>query len=213
MVKNIYKVNLIQEQELDVLNEVDGVPWSKANDLIHFESPWSDEKISKIVFKALWNDVDLFFRFEVEDKSIHIEELNDSYESIGSSDRVELFFRQDSRLNPYYCLEIDSKARIMDFKASPDRKFDFEWNWPTEQIKVKSKISKKGFIVEGSISINSLKSLNLIKNGFIEAGIYRAKYNVNDFSEYTPTWITWVNPMTNLPDFHIDSSFGVLKLA
>ena len=176
--------------------------------LTDFCSPWSDEKQSEITFKALWDRENLFFNFTVSDPVIHLEKRDDSVESIGNSDRVELFFRPDHAMNPYYCLEIDPAARIMDFIAYPDTHFDFNWNWPKNDIAVKSAVNTNSFTVEGAISISSLKRLNLIQNNRIQTGVFRAKYNPKEDLSFEPTWITWVNPNTQTPNFHIASSFG-----
>ena len=180
--------------------------------MIDFNSPWDTKEVKKISFNALWDTKNLFFCFKVEDSEVHIHQSDDTNESINNSDRVELFFRTDDSMNPYYCLEIDPTSRIMDFIAKPGKNFNFYWNWPSEDIEVKSSIEKTHFIVEGAISIKSLTKLDLLKNGQIETGIYRAKYNKQSNGNYEPTWITWVNPMTQTPNFHIASSFGILKL-
>jgi hypothetical protein len=109
-------------------------------------------------------------------------------------------------------LEIDPASRIMDFKARPNKQFDFNWNWPSDDIKVKSAMESNCFTVEIAISLVSLTKLGLIKDDKIEAGIYRAKYNKQEDGNYEPTWITWVNPNTESPNFHTPSSFGVLHL-
>ncbi|MCD0468793.1 sugar-binding protein [Flavobacterium sp. JAS] len=207
-----YTVNLIEKNQLIITGKEDDNLWNKALTLTDFSSPWDSEKSSKITFKALWDTEKLFFSFTVFDTSIHIEKQNDSFESINNSDRVELFFRPDNTLNPYYCLEIDSEARIMDFIAYPNKNFDFNWNWPKGDILVKSSVNEDSFTVEGSISIQSLKDFKLIKNNKIETGIFRAKYSPNKNDSYEPVWITWVNPNTETPNFHIASSFGILTL-
>lgn len=63
----------------------------------------------------------MYFCYKVYDDNIHIDRQDDSIDSIGESDRVEIFFRTDENLNPYYCLEIDPTPRIMDFMASPKK--------------------------------------------------------------------------------------------
>ena len=112
----------------------------------------------------------------------------------------------------YYCLEIDPTPRIMDFKASPKKKFDFDWNWPNNDLIVKSTIKEDRFIVEIAITIQSLKNFDLIKDNSIEAGIYRAKYTKQENNLFEPTWISWVNPNTETPNFHVPDSFGNLTL-
>ncbi|WP_233588599.1 MULTISPECIES: sugar-binding protein [unclassified Flavobacterium] len=207
-----YDVHLIENKDLTVSGKGDDIAWAEAQILTDFCSPWNTKKVTETTFKALWNRDKLFFNFTVLDTEIHIEKQDESFESIGISDRVELFFRTDNGLNPYYCLEIDTSGRIMDFIAYPNKNFDFSWNWPKNDLVVKSSVQANTFMVEGSISIESLKSLNLIKNNIIETGVFRAKYSKAQNECYEPNWITWVNPNTETPNFHIASSFGVFIL-
>ena len=58
----------------------------------------------------------------------------------------------------------------------------------------------------------SLKSFNLLKNNRIETGVFRAKYIKTQNECFEPNWITWINPNTETPNFHIASSFGVFIL-
>jgi hypothetical protein len=203
-----YEVKLIEKKQLLISGKGDDPLWDTAMVLTDFCSPWNDDKQSDIIFKALWDRENLFFNFTVLDTVIHLEKRDESHESIGNSDRVELFFRPDNTMNPYYCLEIDTAARIMDFIAYPDKNFDFNWNWPKNDIEVKSAVNADSFTVEGAISIQSLKRFNLIKNNKFETGVFRAKYNQKEDLSFEPTWITWVNPNTETPNFHIASSFG-----
>lgn len=207
-----YKVNKIQEKQVIISGDGNLPIWKKANSLTDFSSPWNAESVKKIEFKAVHNSEKIFFQFKVDDNQTHIHPSENKNESINDSDRVELFFRSDASLNPYYCLEIDTTGRIMDFKARPNKEFDFNWNWQTEEIDVKSSLNQDHFIVEIAISIQSLKDLNLLKNGLIETGIYRAKYKQQKNNTFQPTWITWVNPDTATPNFHTPTSFGMLEL-
>ncbi|MBJ6367138.1 sugar-binding protein [Snuella sedimenti] len=186
--------------------------WEKAVVLSDFISAWDPEPVKKIEFKALYDDDNFYFLFKVYDREVHIDKTDDTNASINESDRVELFFRSDTNLSPYYCLEIDPSPRLMDFKAYPNRNFDFNWNWPQEDITIKSDIQDRFFTVEGAISLKSLSDLKLLKNNKIETGVFRAKYNKQPDSSYEPTWISWVDPQTPTPDFHIASAFGVFNL-
>ena len=207
-----YQVNLVAGNQLNITGKGDDRLWEEAMILTDFCSPWDAEKPLKIEFKALWDNVNLFFCFTVFDSEVHVDKKDDSIDSIGNSDRVELFFRPDASLNPYYCLEIDPSPRVMDFIAYPDRNFNFDWNWPKEDLVVKSFIKDSSFTVEGAISIESLKRFDLIKDNKIETGIFRAKYAKKDGVNYEPTWISWVNPNTETPNFHTPTSFGELNL-
>lgn len=207
-----YNVNCIEKNSLILTGKGDSLLWNKADILTDFISPWDGKKIEKIEFKALWDAENIYFFFKVYDSHVYIDLKNNNFDSIGSSDRVELFFRTDSNLNPYYCLEIDPTPRIMDFVAYPDRNFNFDWNWPKNDLMVKSQIKKDQFTVEIAISITSLKELNLIKKNKIETGIFRAKYFEHENSTFEPVWISWINPNTVSPDFHTATAFGELNL-
>ncbi|WP_017497335.1 sugar-binding protein [Flavobacterium sp. WG21] len=182
--------------------------WENANCLTDFCSPWKSDPLLKIEFRALWDLENFFFNFRVFDTGIYIDQKDDSFDSINNSDRVELFFRTNESLDPYYCLEMDTAGRLMDFRARPNKEFDFEWKWPKNDFEIKTSKDEISFTVEGRISIKSLKELNLIHNNTIEAGVFRAKFLENEKRQYEPTWISWVNPDTETPNFHIASSFG-----
>lgn len=207
-----YKINSIQKKDIILSGKGNHSIWGDANSLTNFSSPWNNEPIKRIEFKAVHNSEKIFFQFKVDDNHVHIHTSLDKNDSINNSDRVELFFRSNASLNPYFCLEIDPLARIMDFKAKPNKDFDFNWNWPKNDIEVKSIMEPDYFIVEIAISLQSLKDLNLLKDEKIETGIYRAKYNQQKDGSFEPTWIPWVDPNTEMPNFHTPSSFGLLEL-
>jgi hypothetical protein len=207
-----YQVNLIDKKLQNENVILDSSFWENANCLIDFCSPWDEKPVSKIEFKAIHDRENFYFKFRVFDTNIYIDQKDDSVDSIGNSDRVELFFRANDSLNPYYCLEMDTSARIMDFEAKPNKDFDFNWNWPKEDLEVKSSKDETSFTVEGRISFVSLKKLNLIQNNVIEAGVFRAKFLKKANDSLDATWISWVNPNTDRPNFHIASSFGKFKL-
>ncbi|WP_264551618.1 sugar-binding protein [Flavobacterium sp. N2038] len=203
-----YQVILIDKNSTDDVEILNSSLWENANCLTDFSSPWKNDPISKIEFRALWDLENLYFNFRVFDTDIYIDQKDDSIDSIGNSDRVELFFRANKTLDPYYCLEMDTSTRVMDFKARPDKNFDFNWDWPKEDLKLIASVDKVSFTVVGRISIASLNRLNLIQNNTIETGVYRAKFSKKENQNYEPTWISWVDPDTETPNFHTASSFG-----
>ena len=207
-----YKIEYVPENQLIIDGESNHELWENAHVLSEFYSPWEPEEIKKIEFRALYDSNNFYFSFKVYDHELYIDLKDNTVESIGNSDRVELFFRADSKLNPYYCLEIDPQVRIMDFKALPNKNFDFDWNWPKGHIDVKSAIETTHFSVEGAISLSSLRELGLLNGNRLEVGVFRAKYTKTEKGDYEPTWITWVDPQTPEPNFHIASSFGSMEL-
>jgi hypothetical protein len=100
----------------------------------------------------------------------------------------------------------------MDFIAYLNKNFDFNWEWPKNEITVKLYIDCNSFTLEGAIGLASLRKFNLIKNNTIETGIFRAKYNKRENLIFEPTWLSWVNPQTKTPNFHTTSSFGILNI-
>ena len=208
-----YNLNRIKKGMLSLTGKADHVLWKEAVVLTSFKAYWNKEILPKTEFRALWDGAYIYFCFSVIDSNVHIDRTDNTFRSIDVSDRVELFFRPDASLNPYYCLEMDPTSRVMDYKAYPNRKFDFNWEWPKSDLIVKSAITKTGFVVEGSISVHSLKKLQIIKtDGKIEAGLFRAKYIKVSDNGRQPIWIAWIDSKTLKPDFHVPSSFGILQL-
>ena len=207
-----YKVNFVKQNEKVNIEKLDCNFWEKANCLTDFCSPWKTEPFSKIEFRARWNADYLYFNFQVFDSEIYIDRKDNSTDSICNSDRVELFFRKDEQLSPYYCLEMDVDTRILDFEAYPKWNFDYDWKWPKGHLEIYSFKNPNSFTVQGKISMTSLIELDLVKNNVIEVGVYRAKFSKDKNGNYEPTWITWVNPNTAEPNFHIASSFGKFVL-
>lgn len=205
-----YKVAAISDNAIELNGN--RIQWQTARVLREFTSPWDAAPVASIEFRALHDNENLYFSFCVFDGDVYIDKTDDSDESIGNSDRVELFFRSDDQLNPYYCLEMDPTPRVMDFKAKYQRNFDFNWQWPAKDFELKSHRAENHFIVEGAISLASLRALGVLKGNRIETGIFRAKYNQQANGSYEPTWITWVDPKTAEPDFHLAASFGLLEL-
>lgn len=189
--------------------------WDLAVELTDFCYPWQNNIPTTTVFKALYDENDLFLRFEVEDEHILISRLDSSKMGVVYSDRVEVFFRQNNTLDPYYCLEIDPEAKILDYKARHYRKFDYNWSWPQASLAARSQSNAAGYTIDLKISLASLKALGVLKENTLEAGLYRAnciKLSGNKAVDSEIEWISWIAPKTETPDFHVSSSFGVLEL-
>lgn len=182
--------------------------WQTADILDDFHYPWRDDTPPSTCFRALHADQYFHFLFEVEDEDLIADTITDGKRAVLKSDRVEIFFRKDEKMQPYYCLEMDYLGRVLDYEAYFYRKTDFDWNWP-EGFHFRSRLTAKGYTVEGQISKASLIRLGLLQGEQLEAGLFRAEFK-NGPSEVR--WISWVHPETPKPDFHVPTSFGVLKL-
>jgi len=130
--------------------------------------------------------------------------------SVLNSDRVEIFFRSDAKMSPYFCLEMDPVSRVLDYKAEFYRKFDYKWSWVG--IIVRSEYTLNGYRVWGAITLKSLAGYNLINDNKIQAGLFRGKCICREPGKNEFKWISWIKPDSEKPDFHIESSFGELVM-
>lgn len=157
----------------------------------------------------------LYLRFEVSEPSLVVERFKDDKREVVNSDRVELFFAADVDLQKYYCLELDPFGRILDYSASYYREFDYDWSWPQDELAVDSKLVEKGYQVELVLSKASLKQLGLIQSNMIHMGVFRADCKGVGRGGTSPKrfdWISWVDPGTKMPDFHVPGAFGRFHL-
>lgn len=190
-----------------------GPDWKKADVLKDFTCPWSPEKPAGMTFRALWNDLRFYFRFDITGSRILTFTNTNHKMEVLDSDRVEIFFRTSSRLKPYYCLELDPLGRILDYKARYYRQFEYDWRWPGEkQLEVLAAFTADGYFVEGSISLTSLKEMDLLHHQVLEAGLFRGECLKLPDPESAFNWISWVRPESQHPDFHIPSAFGRIEL-
>ncbi len=185
--------------------------WDEVEYLKDFSCPWTNEDESKTLFQAYYDNENINFRFLVECVKPNIYIKNNNKLEVINSERVEIFFRKNDSMSSYYCLEIDPLSRVLDYKAKLYREFDRSWEWP-DLLHIKSKITEKMYSIEGKISFFSLKELDLIKNNQIQIGLYRGNCIKLEDDKAKINWISWVDPKTEFPDFHVASSFGLLQL-
>lgn len=186
--------------------------WYQAPPLTDFRYPWEDDAPPPTTFRALHNDDWVYFLFVVEDDDVNIRTATNQKTEVAASSRAEIFFRIDEKLTPYYCLEIDPLARVLDYEARYHRNFDTSWSWPKDQLVIKTEQRADGYSVEFAISKKSLQALKLLKDNALEAGLFRANCVFRENGEPDFKWISWLQPDAATPDFHIPSSFGILRL-
>lgn len=200
-------------EDIAITGNGDAPQWSGASVLSDFSYPWeSGQQPSPTSFKALHNEHWLYCLFEVHDNNVNIYTDKHEKREVVWSDRAEIFFKIDDQLTPYYCLELDPSGRILDYKGEHYRKFDFQWTWPAGGLIVKTHRTAQGYTIELAISKQSLTSLGVLKNNTLQAGLYRADCISLKGKDATFKWISWIRPDSETPDFHIASSFGILKL-
>lgn len=206
-------------QKTSTTIEVDGdgtdPAWQQATTHSNFSYPWREEEAPSTSFKALWDDENFYFLYFAVDDEIITKidtSLNEEMQAV-NSDRVEIFFKSDDKMNPYYALEMDALGRVLDTEGRYYRDVDFDWDWPSGELVVKASKNETGYFVEGSISLESLRNLGMLGDDrVLQAGLYRGEYLTNVQQETKVKWISWIMPDSEKPDFHIPSSFGRLHL-
>ncbi len=186
--------------------------WERANIETAFSYPWEERPTPRTEFRALFDAHALYFTFRVEDDDIVLAEPFRSKEDVVYEDRVELFFALDEELAQYFCLEIDPLGRVLDYRASHYRKFDFAWSFPG--LEVVGIRTSDGYTVQGLIPWDAFQSLGFPPpdaNRAIKFGIYRADFRHTEGRKWSESWISWVDPRTAKPDFHVSESFGYLR--
>jgi len=187
--------------------------WENAEILTDFTYPWRDESTPATTFKGLWDDTHFYFLYRATDPDIVTKERGLGERDAVDSDRVEIFFKADDEMNPYYALEMDALGRVLDTQGRYHRNIDYDWDWPEGHLVLKASIDAEGYWVEGSITWESLRQLGMYKDDkMLKAGLFRGEYVNLDDGEIDIKWISWVMPDSETPDFHIPSSFGVLEM-
>src|SRR5687768_14893561 len=207
-----YSVKKISPGSINVNGKGNARAWAGANVLANFIYPWESATAPATSFAALWDGQWLYCLYHVKDDSvITYVNKNDKLEA-GASDRVEIFLKSDDNMSPYYCLELDASGRVLDYSAAYYRKMNYNWQWPKEQLIVKTSRTPDGYIVETAIGIQSLKELGLLKDNSLQAGLFRAECKGIKNGRADLRWISWIKPQSAEPDFHIPSAFGILIL-
>jgi hypothetical protein len=189
-----------------------GLNWSAANLLTDFTFPWEKRTPPLTEFRALWDEIHLHFRFDCTDDDLVLPDAPTAKERVLGSDRVEIFFTPDLNLKPYYCLEMSPRGDVLAYEANFYR--EMNWDWQCEGLQLSAHIKGKRYTVTGSLPLNTLRALNVLKPGSREffAGLYRAEFHHQSDGTVHSGWMPWVNPHTERPDFHVPASFGVLEL-
>jgi len=207
-----YIVKKIPTGSLSINGKGNAGIWNNANILTHFIYPWDTVPPPATSFSALWDDEWLYCLYKAKDDSVIVYSNTNEKKEIGASDRVEIFFKADDKMSPYYCLEMDAAGRVLDYNASFYRQMHYDWQWPKEQLVIKTSRTKDGYILEAAISIASLKMLGLLKEKQLQAGLFRAERAGTENGRAILKWISWIDPKSAQPDFHIPAAFGLLQL-
>jgi hypothetical protein len=190
----------------------DGVDWARAACLSDFRFPWETTAPPATEFRALYTPDRLCFRFDCLDEDLVLGQGATEKERVLGSDRVEIFVTADLGLNPYYCLEMAPNGDAYGYRARTYREFDDDFQW--QGLELSASIAGSRYTVEGSLPLSTLRELGVLKPGAQElrAGVYRAEFSHLPNGHVHRGWMSWLDPKTVKPDFHVASSFGMLEL-
>jgi len=205
-----YIVHNTDEEEIVVDGIIDEPAWQKAKTISNFILPWEKVKAQPTKFKALYDNRKFFFSFSVVDTEIVLLDSIKTEEDLIYEDRVEIYFAFDNKLDkPYYCAEIDPKGRLLDYRTTFPRQFDFAIDWG--KIETAAVITDSGYTVEAAVSLDNMKKLGykiIGSNTVLNVAVFRADFEKTENDSITEHWQAWINPNVPEPDYHVPSSFG-----
>lgn len=161
-----------------------------------FHAPWSGlDNDTRFTCHATKDR--FFFSYEVTDSTLILTEPFTNEMNVNDEDRVEFFFSPTKDLKkPYYCAEIDAKGRVMDYKATFYRQFDFSWNFST--IETHSKITPWGYRVGGSVTLDELRQLGIR----LEKGFWMGAFQDEANADGNINWFSLISTDDKEADFH-----------
>ncbi len=207
----VYEVKATTEP-FEITGKGKHLAWNQASLLTDFSLPWHEELAQPTSFRALWTESHFYFLYNVIDLEIITPGDPSDPRGVLPSDRIEIFFKVNQGMDPYYCLEMDPIGRVFDYEGHYYRNSNFDWKWPDDHIEIKASKTKDGYIVEGKISMESLKKLGILKDNLLDVGLFRGDQHSTSKNKTDVKWISWVHPNTDHPDFHVPSAFGQLIL-
>jgi hypothetical protein len=228
-----YQVRWLPAAKIVLDGRTDEPAWKETAVEKQFVFPWKPTPAPETEFRALCDGTNLYFTFRVQDADIVVlDQMRDEEDEV-FEDRVEVYLSRDDRMDDYYCFEVDSRGRAFDYRGSFYRRLDTKWKF--EGLDTKAVPLSKGYEIEGRIPLKSLVALGFpsLRPGVkIRCGLYRAEFshdrsgrpveqkrslhNLGRRVEGPPPieeWISWVDPKTKEPDFHVPASLGWLEVA
>jgi hypothetical protein len=189
-----------------------GVDWSQAACLSDFRFPWETTAPAPTEFRALHTATRLCFRFDCIDLDLVLGQGATEKERVLGSDRVEIFMTPDLELNPYFCLEMAPNGDRYGYRARTYRDFDDDFQW--QGLELSCHVAGTLYTVEGSLPLATLRELGVLRRGErqLRAGVYRAQFSHLPEGGVHRGWMSWLDPETVKPDFHVPSSFGMFEL-
>lgn len=209
----VYEVRYVAEPAIRIDGMIGEPAWQAAEVLDDLPFPWNDLPAPRTEFRALCDDEFLYFAFDVDDSDIVFARDFKSKMSVVEGDRVEVFFAPNASLDRYYCLEIDPLGRVLDYASAFYRKMDRDWSCGGLHSAATQRAD--GYTVEAALPLATLRALGLPpldSDDGIVAGVYRGEFSRGADGKIVEQWMSWVDPGTPEPDFHVHESFGRFRM-
>ncbi len=230
--RETYRAGYLPEANIRIDGRADEAPWSKAAVEKGFTFPWKNAPAPATEFRAVCDAGNLYFTFRIEDADIVVLDTLRDEEDAVFEDRGELYFSRDDRMTDYYCIEVDSKGRAFDYRGAYYRKLDPGYNMAG--VETAASPIDQGYQIEGRLPLAGFDALGfprLKPGGKIRFGIYRAEFSHDrsgkpvvqresihnrgrqlDGPPPIEAWMSWIDPKTEEPDFHVPTSLGWLEI-
>jgi uncharacterized membrane-anchored protein len=234
-----YRVQYVPNATVKLDGSLSEPAWQRANVERDFVFPWKKAEVPPTEFMAFYDDQFFYFAFRAVDADIvTLDKLRDKRDVV-FEDRVEIFVSRDNEMKDYYCLEMDPRGRTFDYQMAYYRKMDEKWRCEgLETVGVKT---DNGYIVEGRMPLTTLAKMgnrelrspaerHPLEGAKLLCGLYRAEFShdpngkpaapeksLHHGDRSAPgippieEWISWIDPKTPEPDFHVPSSLGHLE--
>jgi len=227
-----YRARWLPSAKIRLDGRADEPAWAKTAVETHFIFPWKKAQAPATEFRALCDGRHLCFTFRVHDEDIVVLDALRDEEDAVFEDRVELYFSRDEQMKDYFCAEVDSRGRLFDYRGAFYRRIETRWGF--KGLEAKTSPLPQGYVVEGRIPLASFEAMGFprLKPGVkIRCGLYRAEFSHDrsgrpvvqkpsihnrgrqmDGPPPIEEWMSWVDPKTDEPDFHVPSSLRWLEI-
>ena len=184
---------------------LDAVVWEAIPPVEVFHAPWDDMDDSTS-FRCFATDSLFFFRFDVMENTLTLEEGFKDERDVEYEDRVEIFFSPAGELKTYVGAEIDPMGRVMDYKCTYYRDFDYGWNFET--MECFRRMTPSGYSIAGHVSWSELEDLGIDnRKGFL-MGAFRADFR----PDKSVNWYSLKLTSDEEADFHQRNVFFEAKV-
>ena len=228
-----YRVERVPSGKIRVDGRADEPEWARAKVEKRFISPWSAAPAPATEFRALVDDERLCFTFRMHDDDIVVLDKFRDEEDAVFEDRAELYFCRDEQMHDYYCMEVDSRGRAFDYRGRCYRQLDSRWS--CKGLQTAASPLPQGYVVEGSIPLATFAELGfpvMQPGARLRCGLFRAEFSHDrsgrpvvqretihnrgrrlDGPPPIEAWMSWIDPQTEEPDFHVPTSLGWLEIS